>query len=261
MLFRKLEDSTRGFKTTVAQVRENFWGHYGIGELKYYKFHNYRNSDFFFSKLVILVESTNDAEILKQLLLQKELDLDDYPVSVINVDGVDSLKYPLFLLRELEIPDLIILDKDFFVPYAHDSLDESRYESGFPKYKNEFKTKNIQLINFLIDNATYRPKLLRLLKANHSRALDLLEEYNLICMKHSLEIDLIASDKGAQLFYEKLHVPDEQKNKKTLLVDRKNQIKQLENLKYVVENLPHSNLPNSYKRVKKFASKLVKETV
>lgn len=259
ILFRKENDASRGFKTITSQVRDDFWLHYNIEELQYYKFHNYRNSDFFFSRLIIIVESSTDAEIIKQLLVQRGVDTDDYPVSILNLDGIDNLKYPLYLVLELGIPYVLIVDKDFFIPYMNDSLEKSRYQNGFPKYSNEYTDE--PLIEKIITRRADRATLLQLLRSNHSRALDLLESHSIICMKYNLETDLVASDTASYLFYEKLHVPDENRNKYELLVNRPKQIKKLKNLTYVVENTPHRNLPNSYKRIKNVLERAVKGVV
>lgn len=259
ILFRKGEDASRGFKTELTQVRHDFWTHYNIEELKYYKFHNYRNSDFFYSRLIILVESSTDAEVVKQLLLQRCVDIDDYPVSVLNLDGINNLKYPLYLLNDLNLKYILIVDKDFFVPYSNGDLKNSRYGNGFPKYSNSYSDE--AFIEKIISSRGDRNSLLSLLRSNHSRALDLLEKYNVICMKYNLETDLIASDTATQLFYSKLNIPLASQNKHELLVNRHKQIKSLENLTHIIGNTPHQNLPNSFKRIKNVLERLIKETV
>ncbi|MBD2652777.1 AAA family ATPase [Synechocystis sp. FACHB-383] len=259
ILFRKKEDTSRGFKTELSHVRDDFWVHYGIEELKYYKFHNYRNSDFFYSRLIIVVESSTDAGVVKQLLLQRNVDIDDYPVSILNLDGINNLKYPLFLLNDLKLKYVLIVDKDFFVPYSNGELKTSRYGNGFPKYANNYSDEG--LIEHIIPNRSDRSNLLLLLRNNHSRALDLLERYNVICMKYNLETDLVASDTATQLFYSKLNIPVACQNKYELLVNRHKQIKCPEHLTHVVANTPHRNLPNSFKRIKNVLERLIKETV
>lgn len=259
ILFRKKNDNTRGFKTVTTQVREDFWAHYNIEELKYYKFHNYKNSDFFYSRLIIIVESSTDAEVVKQLLSQRNVDIDDYPVSVLNLDGINNLKYPLYLLKELDLSHVLIVDKDFFTPYSNGELKNSRYASGFPKYSNVYSDE--PFISAIVTKQSDRISLLNLLRTNHSKALDLLETYRVICMKYNLETDLVASDTSSQLFYAKLNVPAANQNKKELLENRHKQIKALENLNHVILNTPHRNLPNSYKRIKNVLEKLVKQTI
>lgn len=257
ILFRKVADGTRGIKTNIRQLRKDFWEYYNIEEMQYYQFHHFRNSDFFFSRLVVIVESATDAEVVRKLLMLKGIDIDDYPVSVLNLDGISNLKYPIHLIKDLGIPFILIVDKDFFVPYSEGELSDSRYSNGFPKYSYSYS--NRALVSDLIRNSADRENLLTLLKENHSRALDLLEKYNIISMKYSLEVDLIASNTASELYYDQLRVNDGSRTKYELLVNRFKQIKKLKHLIYVVENTPHANLPNSYKRIKKVLSKAIKE--
>lgn len=254
ILFRKIEDLKRGYKTSVTYIPNNFFSKNGLDEFKYYQFHHYRNSEIFYAKYVIIVESKNDAQVIKLLAEKESINLDLIGVSILNLDGIDNIKYPVFLLKELSIPFLLILDKDYFLPYSDNELLSSRDTSGFPKYKYEYKSDCI--IENLITKATDRATLLKRLRENHSKALDLLENYNIICMKYSLDNDLVASNIGASLYYNHLNVPAVNRTKAELLIKRYKQIKKIENLLYVVDNLPHKNLPNSYKRIKKLLIKI-----
>ncbi|MDY6864781.1 MAG: AAA family ATPase [Halobacteriota archaeon] len=250
VLFKRIPDEKRGFKTTCYQIPDNFYEKYGLDNFKYYQFYKYRNSEFFFAKFVIVVESKNDAEVVKKLLEQKKKDLDVLGVSIINLEGIDNLKYPYYLLKCLKLPYILILDKDFFVPYFNDKLDDSRYNSGFPKYRYEFKNNHLEIIRGLIEGENDREKLLSLLKTNHSKALDLLEKYNIICFKYSLEVDLVNSGRAQKELYNVLKIPLEKQNTRELLVERKEMIKKPDILLQVLEELPNRNLPNSYKRIK-----------
>lgn len=258
ILFRKQEDSSRGIKTSLKQLRKDFWDFYDIAEMQYYQFHHFRNSDFFFSRLVIIVESPTDAEVVRKLLALKNVDVSDYPVSILNLDGISNLKYPIHLIKDLDIPYILIVDKDFFVSYANGDIEDSRYSNGFPKYSYE-SFQNDSLIQSLIPNENDRSQLKVLLKENHSRALDLLEKYSIISMKYSLEVDLIASDIASEHFYDLLRIAGDSRNKLELLVNRYKQIKKLKNLMHVVDSVPHRNLPNSYKRIKKVLMGAMKE--
>jgi putative ATP-dependent endonuclease of the OLD family len=191
ILFRKIEDSQRGFKTVGYQIPLDFWDRHNLEEFKYYQFYRYRNSEFFFAKFIVVVESKNDAEVVKLLLEQKNINTDLYGVSILNLEGIKNLSYPFYLLKNLNIPNLIIVDKDFFLPYLNDNLSNSRNENGFPKYRYEYK--ETQIIRDLIPKETDRDKLLRLFRTNHSKAMDLLEKFNIISMKYCLEMDLVAS--------------------------------------------------------------------
>lgn len=260
ILFRKESDSTRGFKTAVYQVPKNFWDKHNLQEFKYYQFYRYRNSEFFFAKFIIIVESKNDAEVVKFLLEQNKIDPDLNGVSILNLDGIKNLSYPFYLLQTLKIPNFIIVDKDFFIPYLNDSLDNSRNDYGFPKYKLEYK--DTQLIKDLIPKQAERDKLLRLFGSNHSKAMDLLEKYNMLSMTYCLEMDLVASRTATKVFYQILPGPqieESERTQKNLLITRKKQIKRIENILEVLQRLGNMNLPNSYKRIKKVLTAKIKE--
>ena len=62
-------------------------------------------------------------------------------------------------------------------------------------------------------------------------------------MNHSLEIDLIASDTAARIFYEHLVIPEQDRNKRELLVKRYKQIKRLDNIISVLDKMENTNLP------------------
>ncbi|BCB02139.1 ATP-dependent nuclease [Bacillus sp. KH172YL63] len=260
ILFRKEMDSSRGFKTSAFQIPANFWGKHNLEEFKYYQFYRYRNSEFFFAKFIVIVESKNDAEVVKFLLSQNNIDPDLFGVSILNLEGIKNLSYPYYLLKYLNIPNFIILDKDFFVPYSQDKLENSRYDSGFPKYRNEFKGSS--LLNELIPKEVDRNRLLGLFGRNHSKAMDLLEKYNIISMMYCLEMDLVASNTATKAYYQFISVPAaeaENKSAKYLLLNRHKQIKKIENIMKVLNALQHKNLPNSYKRIKKVLTDKIKE--
>ncbi|MEJ9303082.1 AAA family ATPase [Priestia megaterium] len=259
ILFRKEVDSTRGFKTTGYQVPKNFWDKNDLQEFKYYQFYRYRNSEFFFAKFIIIVESKNDAEVVKFLLGKNNIDIDLNGVSILNLDGIKNLSYPVYLLQALNIPHFTIVDKDFFIPYLNEDLEKSRNESGFPKYKLEYK--NNRLIKDLIPKQTDRDKLLGLLGSNHSKAMDLLEKHNMLSMTYCLEMDLVASRTATKVYYTILPGPpveESNRTQKNLLVTRKKQIKKIENILEVLDRIDNVNLPNSYKRIKKVLTTKIK---
>ncbi len=256
VLFRKVDDAKRSFRTEVTSISNGFLSSYNLDELKYSQFYSYRNSDFFYAKFVIIIESKVDAEVVKYLLKREDFSLDVYGVSIVNLDGVRNLKYPLFLIRELKIPYLVIVDKDFFLPYLHDDLKQSRDRQGFPKYRYEYKENS--LIHELVPNIKNRSQLLKFFRTNHSQALNILESYNIVCMKHSLETDLVASNTAAEEFYNHLSIPEQLRNKKELLVNRYKQIKRLDNIIPVLSRIENKNLPHSYRRVKKIITNYLK---
>ncbi|MCB4763732.1 MAG: AAA family ATPase [Sulfurovum sp.] len=255
-LVRKTPESSRGFKSVVSSVSKNSFELYGIEEFNYYQYHHYRNSDFFYAKKIIIVESKNDAEVVKFIAKKEKVNLDLLGISIINIDGVKNLNYPLFLIRELKIPYVIILDKDYFLPYLNDELKLSRNAQGFPKYRYSYKTDII--LHRLINKEQDRDDLLSLLESNHSKALDLAEKYNLIIMKYNLEIDLMCSSKSVEKYSTLLNLTKEQSNKKYLLVDCHKKIKSIGNILKVLDSLENSNLPSSYKRIRKIIKNISK---
>ena len=125
-LVRKVKDSQRGFKSEAYKLKQSFFEDHNLEEFKYYQFHNYRNSDFFFANYIIIAESKNDIEVVKFLAKNKKIDLDLYGISLVNIDGVGNLAYPFHIVNDLKLPYLLILDKDYFLPYQNDELNLSR---------------------------------------------------------------------------------------------------------------------------------------
>jgi len=257
VLCRRSSSSTRGIETTATQIGTDFWLRTGLDRTAYYQFHRYHNSDFFFASFVVLTESKTDAEILKEVVARAGVDLTATAVSVLNTDGVRSLPHAYHLLSELEIPFATVVDKDYFVPYLNDELAQSRNPAGFPRYRTEFK--NGTLLDLMIPDATKRGALLGKIVANHSRAMDILEEANVFCFKWSLDIDLVNSATALSLLYTEMGVPPAAQTKTEVLVNRRKQLKKLETLLPVVQNLNPKNLPNSYKRLRKCLPRLIKE--
>lgn len=255
-LVRKIPDEHRGFKTEVASIPASFFEDHGLDEFRYSQFHNYKNSDFFYANYVILVEGKGDSEVVKELARREKIDLDLHGISVVNFDGVKNLGYLLHIAKDLGLPHLVVVDKDYFIPYKSDDLDSSRGTDGIPKYRYEFKTKI--LLEELIPDAKDRPILLKLLKSNHSKAMDILEKGNVICMNYNLEIDLICSSKAVAEFGKLLNLPEANTNIKHLLLNTPKAIKQTENILSVLRQLDNANLPNSFKRIKNTVVKIAK---
>ncbi|MDX9902097.1 MAG: hypothetical protein RBT22_11480 [Aliarcobacter sp.] len=151
----------------------------------------------------------------------------------------------------------LILDKDYFIPYLNDKLSLSRNAQGLPKYRFEYKTECI--IDILINIQKDKIDLLKLFESNHSKALDLTENYNIIVMNYNLEMDLICSDKSVEKYCEIFNVINPDNNRKYLLEQRHQQIKKIEHILTVLESIENNNLPNSYKRIRKLLIKISKK--
>lgn len=158
ILARRIADSRRGFHTEFTQLESNFWNKYGLDEYKHKRFFHYKNSDFFFAKYVIVVESTTDAQVIAELIndLVKEK---MFFVSILNLDGIKNLKYPFFLLKSLKIPFSMMVDRDFLTQYKNDKLSNSRNNTTYlPEYKNDANQHN-SVINSIWDNEVKRSEL------------------------------------------------------------------------------------------------------
>jgi len=253
-LVRKVPDATRGFKSKLLKLKPTFFEDHKLEEFKYYQYHLYRNSDFFYANHVIFVESKNDAEVVKVLAERAGIDLDLYGISLINIDGVRNLSYPFHIVRELEIPYLAILDKDYFVPYLNDELKLSRDGQGLPKYRYEYK-KGI-ILDELISSRADRDAILEDMKVNHSRALDVFERNNVVCMKYNLEMDLLCSNRAVEKMSSLLGLSGDKSNRKFILEERGSAAKKLDNMLETLRELSNHNLPNSYKRIKKLVASI-----
>jgi predicted ATP-dependent endonuclease of OLD family len=247
-LCRKVVDPIRGFKTEVSEVSERFLRDNGLEEFKYYRFHQYRNSEFFFARLVVVVEGEGDIDVVKALMHRFGFDLDLNGVSFVHLRGVGNVKYPHALLTALKLPYIIIVDKDFFLPYSEGSKAASRDENGFFRYKSELKDDDA--VRQLLPTQKSRSKLVKAFAQSHTKAQALLDEYNIVCMRWCLEMDLVNCRKGAQLLYDKLGVPVAARTVKELLVNRSNKIKDGDVLIHVISQLPKQSFPRSLLNVR-----------
>ncbi len=256
VLARKEKDNRREFKTTLHQLKSNFWDSYNLEVLQYDKFHKFRNSEFFFANHVMVTESPTDSEVFRNLLKQKGLVIERHGISILELSGITSLKYAFYLLRDLEIPKTIIVDKDFFFSYQNGSKANSRYGNGFFNYRTEFK--NEQIISDIFSNPAKKSNIEGLLNKNHSKALDETLKYDILCMKYNMEMDLVASTTAQGIIYQKLNIPHPDRNTNNLLTNNEKSLKKLDLLLHVIATIPHRNLPNSYKRLIRRFKEMVK---
>ncbi|MFZ4434881.1 MAG: ATP-dependent nuclease [Flavobacterium psychrophilum] len=247
VLLRKVNDTRRKFKSKILQLNSNFWANYGLQRIQYDKFHKFKNSEFFFANHVLVTESSTDSEIFRVLLDNKGVKFERKGISVLELGGITSLKYAFYLLRDLEIPKTIVVDKDFFFEYQNASKDLSRYGSGFFNFRTVFK--NEPLINEIFTNQTERNILQGLLTTNNRRALDITIKHDLVFMKYNLEMDLVASRIAQNLIYIFLGIPIANRNTHHLLSNNEKALKRTDLLTHVITNLAQKNLPNSYKRL------------
>ena len=249
VLVRKVTDPKRGYKTITSQLPENFWNIHHINDYKHYVYFQYRNSDFFFAKYVIITESSTDAQVVESLIKDSLKDK-MYSVSILNLTGVQNLRYPYYLLKDLNIPFTVIVDKDFFLPYLHDSLDRSRDANYLPLYKVKAK-RNDLVINSCWPNEKIK-ELDEYLNKSYSSLFDYLKTYSFCTMEYSLEMDLIAkSSQARDMYYDHFNLNGGNRNLYNLL-HKKDAVKNPTLLMNIFLNVTPSNRPYSYKKIRKY---------
>lgn len=248
ILIRRKKDSKRGFKSVLSQLQKNFWEKYGLEEFKHYQFFNYKNSDFFFSKYVVIGESKNDIQVIKKLIESKIQNV-IADVSFLELGGIEFLKYPYFLLKELEIPYMMVVDKDVFFDYKNGKVDESRdVKSGLPKYKYEMKD-NIVLKDIFKTDQEMR-KIERLDSQGYKKFVDEIKKYNILSMNYCLEMDLMCSKRAREIYYMEKNILPEHQTQKYILVNQKKAIKDIKIIMKIMDELVGNSYPISYKKIK-----------
>lgn len=249
VLCRRVRSATRDIETRISQLPEDFFGSKDLDREAYYKFHRRRNSEFFFADFVVVTESPIDAAVISQLLDDSGVSMESLNMTILALDGVETLVQVFHLLRALDIASAFVVDKDYFLPYMGVTLKESRDGDGFPKYKQVLKAGSV--VEHLFPSQTERSKLLSLLLSNHSAAMEMLAEVDFFCFRWSLEIDLVAAKTSQERLYDLCSVPTDKRTTKELLENRLKQIKRQDILIPAIAGLKPTNLPNSYKLLRR----------
>lgn len=247
VLCKRVKGARGRLECHASQIGEKFFARNKLDREKYYKFHQRKNSDFFFSPFVIVTESPVDASVLRRILEGQGLNLDEMGYSLIDANGVSSLQYLYFLLKELEIPFLFVVDKDFFLNYKNSNREGSLNAVGYPQYSPGVKSGNV--IDDIIPSKKIRGELSDAFLGNHSKALDILEPLGFVCFRFAMEIDLVASGVLRKRFFDALSIPAESQDEALLLKEKSKAIKRQDVLLEVVSDAPRKNLPHSYGRV------------
>lgn len=254
------KDEKRGFHSSTSQLPVDFWTLHNIAELKHYNFFKYRNSDFFFAKYVVITESITDAQVIERLIEPQLGDL-YYNVSVLNLDGVKNLQYPFFLLSDLGIPFTAVVDKDVFLPYKNGKLMDSRNSETFlPEYSNTLNRRN-PVLNAVFNTEELKDKLEEYVNQSYTKFVNYIEKYNMLSMQYCLEMDLVATDKASELYYDHYNLLGEKRNRKSLLIERKDAIKDPTVLLEIFDRLNPSEYPFSFKKIKNILVKKIKTAI
>lgn len=250
ILIRRKKDSKRGFKSVLSQLQKNFWEKYGLEEFKHYQFFNYKNSDFFFSKYVVIGESKNDIQVIKKLIESKIQNV-IADVSFLELGGIEFLKYPYFLLKELEIPYMMVVDKDVFFDYKNGKVDESRdVKSGLPKYKYKYEMKDNIVLKDIFKTDQEMRKIERLNSQGYKKFVDEIKKYNILSMNYCLEMDLMCSKRAREIYYMEKNILPEHQTQKYILVNQKKAIKDIKIIMKIMDELVGNSYPISYKKIK-----------
>src|SRR5690554_506429 len=249
VLVRKVTDARRGFKSKITQINSDFWIRNSIPYDNYQSFHKFKNSEIFYANHIIVTEGKTDCQIFSILLERNNISLIKKGISIIELDSINSLKHIYYLLKELEIPKTIIVDKDFFFEYLNNNEKSlSRNPSGYFLYQPTYRTDQ-PLINHIFSNVADRVNLETNLRTNHTNALSITETYDCIVMNYNLEMDILSSAAAITHMYNKLTVMPANRNTNFLFINNRKAIKEFENLKYVVENISPVNYPRSISRL------------
>lgn len=244
-----LSEKNRKFHSVINQLPLDFWRKYNLEEFKHYQYFKYRNSDFFFSKYVIVGESKNDCQVFRKLI-SGDVDEKLADISFLNAEGVESLKYPYCLLKELKIPFVLCVDKDYFFEYENsNTLDLSRDgNTGLPKY--DTKMKDNFVLKQIFDNDDKIKGLEEANKKGYRKFFEYIKNYNILSMNYCLEMDLSCSSKAREEYYKHLNVMPNNQSQSFLLTKNSKAIKKIELILSILEDIPVINYPESYLKIK-----------
>lgn len=226
ILVRREKEKKRGFRSKITQLGKEFWNKKEVKNLKYSQFFKIRNSEFFFSKYVIIFESVVDAEIFEKIL-EKKTSKKLYDVSFFSLSGVQNLIYPVKLFDELDIPYSVVVDRDFLTYYKNNKKDESKDIDGFYMYQNRMNDFNKKVIQLMINNPSDLEKLNEMLEQNqsYSKLFNFLERYKLYSMKYCFEQDMMTSKKFIEICYDKFNLREEERKESFILKNKHKKIK------------------------------------
>lgn len=83
----------------------------------------------------------------------------------------------------------------------------------------------------------------------------------MLSMQYCLEMDLVATDKASDLYYDHYNLLGEKRNRKSLLIERKDAIKDPTVLLEIFDRLNPSEYPFSFKKIKNILVKKIKTAI
>lgn len=195
--------------------------------------------------------------MITQVLSDAGEDIESLGVSLIPLDGVDSIDYMYFLLRSLGIQSAYVVDKDYFLPYRAGDRASSLDSNGFPQY--DPTPKSGTLLDTIFPKPTAKTAVVKQLTTNHSAAMELLREVGFFCFRYSLEVDLVGAAEPRERLHDHLRVPATDRTTREPLVNKYKGIKSQEALLKAVTGLTPRSLPNSYKSLRRELPRMARE--
>jgi predicted ATP-dependent endonuclease of OLD family len=249
LLIRRNTDASRGFTSIVSQIPADFWTKYNLEEFKHYQYFNYKNSDFFFSKYVVLGESKNDCQVLEKLVAS-EIGNKIADVSFLDAGGVENIKYPYYLLKELGIPFITVVDRDYFFTYLdNNELEASRSQStGLPYYS--YVMKNDDVLKDIFKTEIEKQRLVENHRYGYRKFFEYIKQYKILSMNYCLEMDLTCSSKARDEYYKLLNTLPVNKNQKFLLEKNAKAIKKIDKILSIIDTIPQKSYPESYLKIR-----------
>lgn len=254
-LCRKTKSQLRDIVTTVTQLSTDFWEKYQFTEERYYNFYQYKNSDFFFSNYIVIMESPTDCNIIAALLSKCNIDIEASAISLIPADGEKSIKYPYALAKELGIPFICIVDRDVFQPYVRNNRKDSLGADGIPIYEQARKPSSP--IYDLFEEEDLAQVINHFINENYNSALEILSRYNIICMRYAIEVDLVICNSYCNAICDILDLPPVNRTASYLLQERGKRIKDYDVITQTFEVVSTRNLPKSYKHIISFIRQMM----
>lgn len=249
VLCKRHSSPRRQLEVSITQISSDFFSTRGLDRGGYYKFHRRRNSQFLFANFVVVTESPIDRLVVDQLLRDAGVDIEALGMTVLAIDGVRSLPHMYHLLKVLDIPAAFVVDKDYFLPYKNgNNRANSLGANGYPMYASTPKEES--LLKSLFPRKDDQVKLVDALMNNHTDAMRILQEVNFFCFRWALEVDLVAARGTRERLYDLLKLSPPQRTESHLL-SQKRQLKDEATLLEAITAIPSSQLPNSYKRLRR----------
>lgn len=151
--------------------------------------------------------------------------------------------------------------KDVFLPYKNGKLMDSRNSETFlPEYSNTLNRRN-PVLNAVFNTEELKDKLEEYVNQSYTKFVNYIEKYNMLSMQYCLEMDLVATDKASELYYDHYNLLGEKRNRKSLLIERKDAIKDPTVLLEIFDRLNPSEYPFSFKKIKNILVKKIKTAI